>query len=224
MWDLRITEIPVQQIQEFCKSLVGRTIAVQEGSPYDEGVRTHYHIYTESAKSESFIRKKIQELDKTRKGNDLYKMSKSHENTPNYILKKVFEEVGDKFELAKNHPRIVYQTEEFLLGYFGVWYGQYYRYVEALKSEKKIRKKIKKDTTIQMIMDIAQERSSDEFLNPNSFINDVVKWHLDRDLILPSKSNMERYIISIYQRYKNNTDCLRTYYTIRWEPDVGGWG
>lgn len=215
MWDIRITEIPISQIQEFCISLAGKTIAVQEGAPYDDGVRTHFHVYTESAKSESFIRKKIQELDKTRKGNDLYKMAKSHPNTPNYVLKNVFVE-SDKFEQIINHKRIVYQTEDFLKHNYGKWYRQYVDYVASINQERKIRKKIKKDSTIQMIQDIAEIRKDEFSLNPNSFINDVVKWHLDRELILPSKSNMERYIISIYQRYKNDTECLRTYYQIYW--------
>lgn len=215
MWDIRITEIPISQIQEFCISLAGKTIAVQEGAPYDDGVRTHFHVYTESAKSESFIRKKLQGLDKTRKGNELYKMAKSHENTPNYVLKKVFVE-SYKFEQIINHKRIVYQTEDFLKPNYGKWYRQYVDYVASINQERKIRKKIKKDSTIQMIQDIAEIRKDEFNLNPNSFINDVVKWHLDRELILPSKSNMERYIISIYQRYKNDTECLRTYYQIYW--------
>jgi len=214
MWDIRVTEIEIPKIQEFCKAL-GNSIAVQEGAPFDEGIRTHFHIYTESAKSESFIRKKIQELDKTRKGNELYKMAKSHENTPNYVLKNVFVE-SKTFEETFKHPRVVYQTEDFLKVNYGQWYRKYLDYVDSMKQDKKVRKKIKKDSTIQMILDIAESRKEQDSLNPNSFIDDVVKWHLDRDLILPSKSNMERYMISIYQRYKNDTNCLRTYYQIYW--------
>lgn len=221
MWDIRITEIPIPDIQTFCISLGAKTIAVQEGAPYDEGVRTHFHIYSESAKSESFIRKKIQELDKTRKGNDLYKMAKSHENTPNYVLKNVFVE-SKTFDETKDNSRIVFQTEDFLKHNYGKWYRQYIDYVASLNQEKKVRKKMKKDSTIQMILDIAEKYKEqvDSYpslsVTPNTFINDVLKWHMERDLILPSKSNMERYIISIYQRYKNDTDCLRTYYQIYW--------
>lgn len=216
MWDIRITEVDDSAIVAFCDLLLGKTIAVKEGAPYDEGVRTHFHVYTESAKSESFIRKKIQELDKTRKGNELYKMAKSHENTPNYVLKNVFVD-AKTFEETSEHPRIVYQTCDFLKHNYGQWYRQYIDYVASIKQERKIRKKIKKDTTIQMIMDIADKRREDTCSNPNSFIDDVLQWHLERDLILPSKSNMERYIVSIYQRYKNNTDCLRPYYQIYWD-------
>lgn len=215
MWDIRITEVDIPLIRSFCDSLAGKTIAVHEGAPYDEGVRTHFHIFTESAKSESFIRKKIQDLDKSRKGNELYKMAKSHENTPNYVLKHVFNE-SHEFQQAVQNSRIVYQTENFFKHNFGEWLGRFIKYTESLKLEKKIRKKIKKDTTIQMIMDIAEKHKDEYVANPNTFIDDVLHWHIERELILPSKSNMERYIVSIFQRQKNNTDCLRPYYSIYW--------
>lgn len=217
MWEIRITDVSDLNVRVFIKDVGGSVIAVREGEPFDKGISPHVHIFidnkTNKVKSESFIRKRIQELDPNRKGNELYSMKKSHENTPNYVLKRIFEETQE-YEEVEASERLLYHSPDFLRLNFGQWLRQHVDYIASIKQEKKIKKKIKKSTTLEMVLEIAEKYEGVDSLSPNSFIDDVVEWHASRDLLLPSRSNMERYLVTIYQRYKNNTLCLRTYYSL----------
>lgn len=214
MWEIRITNVSDLKIQELCKSIGGKAIAVREGDPYDKDIQPHCHIYAIDTKSESYIRKQIQQLDTSRKGNALYSMSPSHENSPNYVLKKVYEDTHGKFQETMVHPRIIYQTEKFLELNYGKWFTQYSNYIQTIKQERLVKKKIKRDTTIQMIYDIADKHVNETPHSPNDFIQEVLEWHTSRELILPSRSNMERYLTTIFYRIRNSPKCLDNYYAI----------
>lgn len=214
MWEIRITNVSDLNIQSLCKSIGGNSIAVREGDPYDTGIAPHCHIYTIPTKSESYIRKQIQQLDVNRKGNALYSMAKSHDNTPNYVLKKVYDDTQGRFRETMEHPRVIYKTENFLELNYGQWYIQYEKYLNGLKHDKAIRKRIKKNSTMEMIIEISDKHKEASPPDPNWFIPDVIQWHRERDLILPSRSNMERYIITIYQNIQGDPQCLNAYYSI----------
>lgn len=215
MWEIRITEVSDSKVVDLCKSVEGRVIAVKEGEPFDVGKRSHVHIYIdETTKSDSYIRKKIQNMDKSRKGNDLYSMVNSHENSPNYVLKYVFRETKGDYQATLSHPRIVYRSDNILGHRYEDWYNRFVAYVSAIKQDIKLKKKVKKDSTMSMINEIAENNAEVSGLEPNDFIESVLEWHTDRELMLPSRSNMERYIITIYRKYKGNSNCLRSYYSI----------
>lgn len=219
MWEIRITDVSDLQVTDFCKYIGGKSLAIREGPQMgDDDPRDHVHIYSIETKSESAIRKKIQSLDPTRKGNDLYSLSPAHINTPNYILKRVFEETDGKFETTITHKRIVYNTENFLEHNYGKWFTQHEDYLKTIRKEKLIRKKVKKDSTINMLSEIADKYRDEDISNPNHFIEDVIEWHTERDLMLPSRSNMERYIITILNLVKNNPSYMRSYYQIYFQP------
>lgn len=213
-WNIRISEVTDLQVQTLLQTIGGNSLAVREGAPYDPDTKPHIHIYIQSTeRSESFIRKRIQQLDPQRKGNSLYSMSPAHENTPNYVLKKVYEETKGKYKETSEHPRIVFVTDNFLAINYGQWYNQYVAYVETVKQNVKQRRKVKRDSTLQMIIDIAEKHQDDLHLEPNDYIDEVVQWHTERDILLPSRSMMERYIITIQQRYKRQ-GSMRSYYAI----------
>lgn len=213
MWEIRLTEISDLQVVQFCKSIGGKSIAVKEGpSLGDDDKSDHVHIYAIDAQSESSIRKKIQALDRSRQGNDLYSVKKSHENTPNYVLKRVYCETGGKFETTINHPRIVYKSENFLEHNYGKWFTQYDNYVKTINKEKLIQKKVRKDSTMNMVSEIASKY--EEMHNPNQCIEDVIEWHLTRELLMPSRSNMERYITTIFMLVNKKPSYMRSYYQI----------
>lgn len=213
-WNIRITNVSDLHATSFIDAIGGRTVAVREGAPYDPDVQPHIHIYAITDKSESFIRKKIQQLDTERKGNALYSMSSAHDNTPNYVLKKIFEDTAGRLQQTLEHPRLIYHTPEFLELNYGKWYNQYEKYLNAVKQDKAIRKRIKKSSTMEMIIEIADKWKDEPPTDPNWFIADVVEWHQSRDLLMPSRSNMERYIITILKMLHKDPKYLDAYYSV----------
>jgi len=214
MWDMRVTEINDTALLAMLQLIGGSYIVVSEGEPYDPGIKAHHHIFLISDKSESFIRKRLQRLDPSRKGNELYSLKKSHENSPNYVLKKVFKD-SNSYNDWVQHPRLIFISDQ-LRTKIGSYYSQYEAYMETIKVEKKLRKFHKKNSTFTMIQQIADKYVDQDVSSPNNFIRDVLDYHEVNQLVLPSRSNMERHINSIWLLVKKNHLFLENYYWINY--------
>jgi len=212
MWDLRVTEIQDEPLLVMLQQIGGKYIVVSEGEPFDSGNKAHHHIFLITDKSESFIRKKSQQLDGKRKGNELYSLKKSHENSPNYALKKVFKD-NTSYNDWMQHPRLKFISDQ-LQSKLASYYTQYLAYNETIKTEIKLRKFHKKNSTFAMIQAIADKYQDSNIESPNHLIEDVIQYHSDNQLILPSRSNMERHITTIYLLIKKNSNVLTNYYWI----------
>lgn len=201
MYEIRISNIDDSLILGLLSSIGGSAIAVIEGGDFDEGIKRHHHIFLLSQKmkpqtdmkSDSFIRKAIQQLDKTRKGNDLYSMKQSHENSPNYVLKKVFSEEHnwlDNPRLLHIHP----YHKEHLTDYKGL----HDAYLLTIAKKAKHRKLAKTNSSYAMCLEIADTLiAKNEGSYQNDIIELVINYHEEKQILLPSRSNMERYIITI---------------------------
>lgn len=214
MWEIRIRKVSDLQISDLLKSIATKGLAVHEGTPHDEEIESHYHIFVElTDKSESYIRKCIQKLDKDRKGNELYSMKMSHENTPNYCLKEVFKQ-SSKYKEWLENDRIHVINDEWFKSSVSQFYKQFLDYVELITTKQSIRKKQKKNSTFSMIHEIADKYKDETCNSPNDFIDDIIKHHTEKDMMLPARNLMERYCITIYNLVTNNTNVLRSYYWI----------
>lgn len=220
MYEIRIADVSDEHILAFIRSVGGAAMAVAEGQPYDEGIKRHHHIYLMSQKKEpqddmkadTTIRKAIQNLDKTRKGNALYSMVKSHENTPNYVLKKVFGDGGNWLD----NPRIIY-IHAYHRNLLTAYKGLHDAYLLTIATNSKRKKLAKKNSSYAMCLEIADalHARSDDICQAY-IIEEVIKYHQEKELMLPSRSNMERYMLTIYSLFTklDNSSSLRVYYQI----------
>ena len=147
MWDIRITDVKsskiVEMLERFCKDAL--IICVQEGDPFDPGVRSHVHIYCVTKSSESWLRKQIQQLAPLRKGNDLYSMKKSHDNSPNYVCKKIYGETNVQSEIL-GHKRILFK-QNCDMDLITTWLNQYVKYVESVQAEQSRSRSMRKKSS-----------------------------------------------------------------------------
>lgn len=202
---IRITEISKDDL---CKMLErfsndALIIACAEGEPYDEGVKPHVHVYLECRHSESWIRKQIQNLDKNRKSNQLYSMKKAHEQSPNYILKNYYNE-------NENRSRIWFQRNcsmDIIL----IWKQQHEKYMAEVEVAKVVRKKSHKSFSRLIIEEIADKRQGSSSVPNEILVDDIILFCKQHKHNLPTRSQMEMYILNIRVRLGNDA-AVRQFY------------
>lgn len=181
-------------------------ICVHEGEPYDAGIESHLHIFISFiSRSESWYRKAIADLDRTRKGNALYRMLRSHENSPNYVLKTVF-----KAESDLNDPRVIYHKGNIPL----VDYRN--RYDAYVKQISKKAKRKEKEAKFKLITDYVHSKLElTESISHliDDIINHVLDYCKEEGYAMPSKSQMEIYVLTIVAKYNNYSNYLNRYYS-----------
>lgn len=218
MWELRITCDPTHydKVCSLLNECFGDEVptnnnhifAVAEGQPFDEDIESHLHVYMQhSYKSESWIRKALQALDRSRKGNKLYSLKKSHENSPNYALKKVFEVAA--VDPSKNN-RMVYMKGN-------IPFTEYRnRYDSYLKQISKKQKKSEKEAKFRLILDYISDKLDCETDNIYQAQTDIIKLVIqyckDEGHAMPSKSQMEVLVLTAISRLKWTDNYLLHFY------------
>lgn len=219
MWDLRITVgvefyDKVRHILDECYGEEKVTnhlhiFAVAEGKPYDDDIESHLHVYMSgSIKGESWIRKALQQLDKSRKGNKLYSLKKSHENSPNYALKKVFE--VDAVDPSKNN-RMVYMKGNIPFTEYRTRYESYLQMIS------KKQKKSEKEAKFRLILEyIDGMLDRDLYQEPNRYTTEIIRLTIqyckNEGHAMPSKSQMEIIVLTALSRLEWADGYLMSYY------------
>lgn len=227
-WDIRITNVSDDLVKRMLErfSNDAQVVAVKEGGEFDTGIQPHVHIYCVTKSSESWLRKQIQNMDSARKGNDLYSLKKSHENSPNYALKHVFAELepdvrlqqglnGYAWDSARMSKRILY-LKNVTNDELGKWFTQWKIYIDNLKVEqsrsRSIRKKSSKIFSHTIIED-ATLKFQEVRGRPqvHEIVDTVIELYQKYDHKMPTKSQMEVIVLSILSKLGDN-EFLKTYY------------
>lgn len=215
MWDIRITDVEdqliVRMLERFCKDAL--VVAVREGEPFDKGISPHVHIYCETKSSESWIRKQIQNLDGNRKGNKLYSMKKSHENSPNYVCKKIYEETQQQLEIL-SHKRIVYKSNCDLL-LITQWKEQFNKYVEEILAEKSrsrsMRTKSSQNFSKLIMKELVEKFQGQGRPAPFEIIGEILRIYNENDKRMPTRSIMEITILTLMMKLGYIHDVIEHY-------------
>lgn len=213
----KVSDDAITKMLRECNTGTPCYIAVREGEPFDAGIEPHVHIYMVVGRSESWIRKEIQGMDKSRKGNALYRMKKSHDNSPNYALKKVFEDTRGVAPVLV-HPRVICHngvTNELIER----WRNQYDLYVADIKRSRAVRKKENKSFSLQVIDEVVEVAPSRNEFEYSQIENKVVMFtemilaiYSREGRIMPTRTQMETLILSVMSKLKYD-HYLINYYT-----------
>lgn len=202
---IRISEVSKEAITDMLERFSNDAliIACAEGEPYDKDVRSHVHVYVECKHSESWIRKQIQKLDVNRKSNQLYSMKKAHDQSANYVLKNYFNE-------NENRSRIWFQRN---CGYFKMdqWKTMHEKYMAEVARAKVVRKNSKKSFSKLIIEEVTGKRQGQSSVQTEELIDDIVEYCNSNNRSLPTRSQMEMYVINIRSKL-GQTVLVRQFY------------
>lgn len=204
MWDIRVTDVNddliVRMLERFSND--AQVVAVREGAPYDEGIAPHVHIYCVTKSSESWLRKQLQSLDVTRKGNKLYSMKKSHENSPNYVCKKIYEDTQQQLEIL-GHKRLIYKRN-CDLDLVTTWKEQYNKYVEEIQAEKSrsrsMRSKSSNNFSKLIVKAMEEKYQGQGRPSPFELVTEILKMYNENDKRMPTRSMMEILVMTILMK------------------------
>lgn len=172
-----------------------QVIAAEEGG---EDKKLHYHLYIESTRSESWIRKWIYSIahcENGEQGNSVFFSRKPHENTLGYVVK-----YGN---IVVRHG--CSQT------YIDEWIGKSDQY---RKSKESTRKRAQR-TRQSMIQEILDQVETD--LKANSIdrtvhgITDALLYNFKLNGLYPMKNQFEMMVIKLIHPYNDN--FVRLFYT-----------
>jgi len=217
MWDIRITNVADDKIEKMLSGFRkdAQIICVKEGAPFDEGIEPHVHIFTKTTSCESWVRKQIQQLALTRKGNELYSMKKSHENSPNYVCKKVYQECKTVNEIHGN-KRILFKRNcdvELIT----LWRDQYQKYVEEIQAEQARSRSVRKKSSDNFSKLIVKEvvefyRVEQGRPTPFEIVPKILKIYNENDKKLPTRNIMEILVLTIQMKL-GQVHEVEEYYT-----------
>lgn len=208
---VRITEVEKEKLTEMLERFSNDALIIvcAEGEPYDKDVRSHVHMYLECKHSESWLRKQFQNLDRSRKSNQLYSMKKSHENSVNYVLKNYFKE-------NENRSRIWFQRN-CAMDLFLTWKNMHEKYMAEVAVAKVARKKSQKSFS-QIVTEEVVSRCSepDTPASTEQIIKHIIQIYNDEQVKLPTRNQMESYVLNVRNKL-GHSEYVINYYLPRYE-------
>ena len=203
-WQIRITTSAEKAIQAFTRLPSESSVLICA----EQANREHVHVVVKLiGRTSDWMRKQIQSIDPSRKGNELYSMTKAHSNSFNYALKEFFEE---------DTPIVLNTFGDDMIANARIRHEQY---IAELGKNEKIKHREKKDADkfiTKLIYTLHTKYTQSDTPSGRTFssliINDVIEAYRDKDKRLPSKMVMTSIVLTLYSKFGLN-HYLHTYYS-----------
>lgn len=208
-WELRFTRVPNDIVVEAFKKLpaTSRVIICSEGGVDD--VEPHHHAYLHlDGRTPDWVRKLIQSLDKTRKGNALYSMKQAHGNSMNYVLKEHFRHKIPIVYVSGFTPEDIDDART-----------QHDAYLANIEEAKKTRTREKKYATSfskEVIYTLSdkyrcERETTGRVTEYSDIVKDLLDLYQEADKRLPSRSSMETLVLTLYSKQGLSAHLINYY-------------
>lgn len=187
--ELRITPPDGKPIEDWkvTEKDFKQVLACQEGGTPE--CRLHYHVYVESLRSESWIKKWIYSIAHCyngEQGNSVFFTRKPHDNTIGYVVK---------------HGNVVVRhgcTQSFI----DEWMAKSEEYRRTKEAQRKRTQRVEKAFT-QTVRDTVEERlkNSPDLRNPRSILDQILHEYREAGKVFPNRSITENLIATLMYPY-----------------------
>lgn len=171
-------------------------ISAQEGGTPD--CRLHYHLYIESMRSESWIKKWIYSIAHCyngESGNTVFFSRKPHDNTIGYVVK--HGNIAVRFGCTQT--------------YIDEWLLKSDEYRRAKESDRKRSTRMSKAFSLEVLKKVVEAVRTDQTLrNPGSVLNLILANYQEANKPYPSRTQVESLVVTVLHPYDES--LVRSFY------------